>query len=243
MKTQQSRMELIRSMVILALFTALILLMTVTPLGMINLPLIKATILHVPVIIGSVLLGPKKGAFLGLVFGTVSLITNSVTPSLLSFAFSPMIPVPGSGKGSLWALVICFVPRILVGVIPALLWRALAPLARRNMPLRTLCLAVCGGAGAIVNTGLVMGLIYVVFKDGFAFAKGIPEDAVLAAIMAIVGANGVPECIAAVVLTSGVCLALIKATGLGVPAPGKKKGGSEPAVAPAADADKKGESK
>ena len=218
MKTQQNRSQSIRGMVILALFMALIILMGVTPLGMINLPLIKATILHVPVIIGAILLGPAKGAFLGFVFGAVSFVTNSVTPSLLSFAFSPLIPVPGSDRGSLWAVVICFAPRILVGVLPALLWRAMAPLARRNMGLRSVCLGVCGGVGAIVNTGLVMSLIYLLFKDGFAFAKGLSGDAVLGAIMAIVGANGVPECIAAVVLTTGVCLVLMKVTGLGVPA-------------------------
>lgn len=73
-------------------------------------PLIKATILHVPVIIGSILLGPKKGAFLGGIFGLTSLIKNTMMPSALSFAFSPFIPVPGTDRGSLWALVICFVP-------------------------------------------------------------------------------------------------------------------------------------
>ena len=41
--------------ILLCLFIAIILVLAFTPLGMIQLPLIKATILHVPVIIGSVL--------------------------------------------------------------------------------------------------------------------------------------------------------------------------------------------
>ncbi|MEG1858415.1 MAG: ECF transporter S component, partial [Pseudoflavonifractor sp.] len=53
----------IRDLSILAIFTAIMFLLAFTPIGLIDLPLIKATILHVPVIIGAILLGPKKGAF------------------------------------------------------------------------------------------------------------------------------------------------------------------------------------
>ena len=50
-------------MVQVALFAALIIIMAFTPfLGYIPLGFTRATIIHVPVIIGSILLGPKKGA-------------------------------------------------------------------------------------------------------------------------------------------------------------------------------------
>ena len=58
--TRSQRSKQIQSMAILAMFTGIIFLLTFTPLGLIDLPVIKATILHVPVIIGSILLGPKK---------------------------------------------------------------------------------------------------------------------------------------------------------------------------------------
>ena len=57
MKTKK-RNEKVKDQVILALFTAIVLLLAFTPFGLIDLPIIKATILHVPVIIGSVVLGP-----------------------------------------------------------------------------------------------------------------------------------------------------------------------------------------
>ena len=63
-------------------YWGLIILMACTPIGLIDLPLIKATILHVPVIIGSILLGPKKGAFLGAMFGLSSMIKNTLVPAL-----------------------------------------------------------------------------------------------------------------------------------------------------------------
>ena len=56
-------------LVSLALMAAIVILLANTPLGMIQLPVIKATTVHIPVIIGAVLLGPAAGAVLGAVFG------------------------------------------------------------------------------------------------------------------------------------------------------------------------------
>ena len=78
-------------MVQLALLSAIMVVLAVTPLGMINLGFINATTLHIPVIVGAILLGPKAGAFLGGVFGLISLITNTIRPNLSSFAFSPVL--------------------------------------------------------------------------------------------------------------------------------------------------------
>ena len=198
-------------LVLTSMFTALLLVMGFTPLGLIDLPIIKATILHVPVIIGSVLLGPKRGAFLGGVFGAISLWKNTMAPSLLSFAFSPFVPLPGQGSGSFWALVICFVPRILVGVVPYFvvqLFELIPGSASAKLVLRGMGYVLAGAAGTAVNTGLVMGLIGLVLGGSFAAAQGISADAVAGGIMAIVFANGVPEAIAAAVLTPVLCLPL-----------------------------------
>ena len=59
-----------------ALMAAIVILLANTPLGMIQLPVIKATTVHIPVILGAVLLGPMAGAVLGGVFGICSLISN-----------------------------------------------------------------------------------------------------------------------------------------------------------------------
>lgn len=107
-------------LVLLALFTAIIIIMAFTPLGYIPLVVINATIIHIPVILGSLFLGPKKGAFLGFVFGFTSFINNTfkaVTAS--AFVFSPILAVNVVGVSGIFkSLYICFIPRILVGVIP-----------------------------------------------------------------------------------------------------------------------------
>ena len=68
---------------------AVVVLLANTPLGMIQLPITKATTVHIPVILGAVVFGPMAGAILGGTFGICSLISNTLTPNLTSFAFSP----------------------------------------------------------------------------------------------------------------------------------------------------------
>ena len=211
---QSQRRTQVRSLTLLAMFTAILFLLAFTPIGMIDLPIIKATVLHVPVIIGSLLLGPKKGAFLGGMFGLTSLVKNTLAPGLSSFAFTPLIPVPGLDRGSPWALVVCFVPRILVGVTPWLVYALFRRLFRRRGGLRAGGMVLAAVAGAAINTGLVMGLIAVVFRDAYAAAQGIPVEAVLGFVLGIVVANGVPEAIVAAILVPAVCVPIGRALGL-----------------------------
>lgn len=69
-------------MVSVALMAAIVIVLANTPLGMIQLPIIKATTVHIPVILGAILLGPAAGAILGGVFGICSLISNTMAPTL-----------------------------------------------------------------------------------------------------------------------------------------------------------------
>ncbi len=203
-----------RDLALMSLFTAVILLMAFTPLGLIDLPLIKATILHVPVILGAVLLGPKKGAFFGFLFGLTSLIKNTMAPSLLSFAFSPFVPLPGTSSGTPWAVVIAFVPRILVGIVPyyvAIGIRKLLGGQGSKVWARTAAYVLAGASGSIVNTLLVMGTMGLTLKGAFAAAQGISTDAVFGAILTIVFANGVPETIVAAILVPVLCLGVGRA--------------------------------
>lgn len=203
----------IQEMVLTALFTALLLLMCFTPLGLIDLPFIKATTLHIPVIIGSILLGPWRGAFLGGMFGLLSIWKSTIAPSALSFAFSPFIPLPGEAHGSPWALVIALAPRILVGVVPWLVVRLFELIPANKLAMRSVGSIAAGIAGSAVNTLLVMGLMGLTLGGSFAAVKGIGGDEVWGAILAVIFANGIPEAIAAAVITPVVVLALTKVMG------------------------------
>lgn len=198
------------SMVMTALFMAIIAVMTFIPnVGYINLIVIKATLLHVPVIVGSIVLGPKNGAVLGATFGITSLIKNTLEPSLLSFAFSPFYSVGDIG-GNGYSVVIALVPRILVGVVPYFVFVGIEKLMKNNKTRRAIALPIAAAAGSLTNTLLVMNLIYFCFRDEFAAAKSIAVDAVYGAILGIIAVNGTPEAIVAVVIGGAVSLALLR---------------------------------
>lgn len=194
----------------LALFSSLIILLAFIPgIGYIPLGVTRATIIHVPVIIGSIVLGPKMGAVLGGVFGLTSLISNTLTPTVTSFVFTPFFEGAGLGGNPL-SLVICFVPRIIVGVVPYFVYKGVIKLLNKIKGKETVSLITAGICGAMTNTILVMGMIYLFFGESYAKAKEISYDALLGVILGIIGINGVLEAITAAVLTCVICKVLFK---------------------------------
>lgn len=188
-----------------ALMMAVVILLANTPLGMIQLPVIKATTVHIPVILGAVLLGPWAGCILGAVFGICSMISNTVAPTLLSFAFSPfmsMSGIPGALK-AVWISVGC---RILIGLVSGWLWILL----RRLNLNQVISLAAVGFAGGMTNTVTVMSSIYFLLISEYAQARNVGMEAVSGLIMATVTASGVPEALVAAVLTAVIGKVLLK---------------------------------
>ena len=194
-----------QNMVKLALFAGIIVVLSMTPLGYIPLGVIKATTIHIPVILGSILLGWKAGAVLGGIFGLTSLVVNTITPSLTSFVFTPFYSLDGSG-GSLWSLVVCFVPRILVGILPYFIYRSIQKLHGSDI----VSLGIAGFLGSMTNTLLVMNLIYLLFGERWGAAKQISSDLIYKTILGVIAANGIPEAIIAAVITAAVGKVLIK---------------------------------
>lgn len=192
-----------RWMVSVALMAAIVILLANTPLGMIQLPIIKATTVHIPVIIGAVLLGPSAGAILGGVFGICSMISNTTAPTLLSFAFSPFLAEDLLGiVKTLWIAIGC---RILIGVVAGWVWIGLQKLKVSPW----VALPLTGFIGSMTNTIFVMGSIYLLLASQYASAKEVALDAVWGLIMATVTASGIPEAIAAAVLVTALGKALL----------------------------------
>lgn len=184
-----------RWMVSVALMAAIVIVLANTPLGMIQLPIIKATTVHIPVILGAILLGPGAGAILGAVFGICSLISNTMAPTLLSFAFSPFLSttgIPGALK-AIWISVGC---RILIGVAAGWLWVLFTKIKLNQF----IALPIVGFVGSMVNTVTVMGSIYFLFAQQYAEAKEVALTAVFGLVMGTVTASGIPEAIAAAIL-------------------------------------------
>lgn len=180
-----------------AMMAAIVVLLANTPLGMIPLVVTKATTVHIPVILGAILFGPLAGGILGGVFGVCSVIINTFTPSLTSFAFSPFMSTTGLSGAvkALWVAVGC---RILIGVAAGWLWKALSRTRMNNWT----ALSIVGFTGSMVNTVTVMGSILLLFTQQYAQAKEVALEAVSGLILTTVLANGIPEAAVATVLVA-----------------------------------------
>lgn len=90
---------------------AIVIMLGLTPLGFIPLGVLTITSLHIPVIIASILEGPVVGGLVGMIFGFFSLFNAMTRPGPISFVFyNPLISI---------------LPRILIGVVTGLVYKAL----------------------------------------------------------------------------------------------------------------------
>lgn len=194
-----------RYMASLAMLCGVLLVMGMTGIGFIPLPVIKATTMHIPVILGAVLLGPGAGAVLGGLFGLCSIWTNTVTPGLLSFAFSPFMTTEGFA-GVLKSIWIAFGCRVLFGFLAGWLWKGFRKMLRKDY----LALPVSAALATICHTLLVMGSIYLLLAQQYAAAKNVAFGAVFGLIMGTVTASGIPEAIAAAILVTVIGKTLIR---------------------------------
>jgi len=95
---KQSKKLSTRTIAISGVLGAITIMLSVTGLGMIPMPSLagRATIMHVPVILGAILEGPVVGAFTGFIFGLYSFMT-------------PVGAIPADP-------IVRILPRILIGV-------------------------------------------------------------------------------------------------------------------------------
>ncbi len=197
----------VRLMAQIALLAAIMIVMAFTPLGYIPLPFMNATTMHIPVIVGACLLGPKVGGVLGGLFGITSVVKATIQPNITSFVFTPFYSFSPEFSGNWMSLIVAILPRILIGVVAGLVFQGLVKLIRNQ----TVSLAVAGVFGSMTNTIGVMGLIYLLFGEQYAAAGGTDPSLLLGVILGVVCTNGIVEAIIAGVLTAAVCRALLAA--------------------------------
>lgn len=191
----------------MALFLAIEIVLVVTPLGYIQLGLISATIMHIPVIIAGISLGRKAGAQLGFVFGLTSMLNATFRPGPTSFIFSPFITVAGV-SGNWTSLIIAFVPRILTGYLSGLIYQQLQ---KRNVN-DNICVIVAALVGTLTNTIFVLSGIYLFFGPQYAQIMNIAYQALIGVIFTIVATNGIGEAILAVISSLLICKAIAPIT-------------------------------
>lgn len=108
----------VRKMAIVGVLGAISAVLGMTPLGFIPVGPTRATIMHIPVIIGAIMEGPVVGALVGLIFGLFSIFQAMTNPTPVSVVFlNPLVSV---------------LPRILIGVVTYYVYNSLKKLGKKK---------------------------------------------------------------------------------------------------------------
>lgn len=182
----------VRQLTIIGMLSGISIFMGLTGIGFIPLPFMKATIMHIPVIIGAIIEGPIVGATVGLVFGLFSIYQNITAPSILSPIF--MNPI------------VAIIPRVLIGIIAYYVYKFI--INKFNKP--SLAYGFAAAFGTFTNTIGVLGLTYILFSNQYAALKDVDPNAVLGMLSTIVVTNGIPEAIVSVLIVIPVVTGLMK---------------------------------
>lgn len=216
MHLKVSNRDRIKRLTELGVLIALEIIIAFTPLGTIQIGPVAATLGHIPVIIAAVVLGTAEGAFMGFVFGLLSFLywtfVQPMNPT--AFMFTPFCQI-GEIRGSAWSLLICFVPRILIGVVAGETCRLVKKAGGKD----GIAYGLAGALGSATTTVLVLGLTYLLIGQGYVeavFTGGsMPENAMawlLGVIGTVVLTNGIPELVLGALVAIGVGYALLPHT-------------------------------
>lgn len=201
MANESNKTTNVRFLTQLALLSAIIILMALTPIGYIRTPFLTVTLITIPVAVGAIILGPKGGTICGLVFGLTSFYTALTAPSVMMGAFMSVNPV--------FVAILCIVPRILEGFLCGIIYKGLEK-GLKNNPVKY-CLA--GLSCPVLNTLLFMTTLVLFFynceyvvnlKEAFGTTNPF------AFVVALVGVQAVIEAVSCGVVAGIVSQALSK---------------------------------
>ena len=141
---------------------------------------IKPTLVHIPVIVASIMYGPRIGTILGGLLGVISVVTNTVVLLPTSYLFSPFVD-----QGNLASLMIAMVPRLLIGITPYYCYKFIH---------NKFGLVLSGLVGSLTNTVFVLSGIFVFFSTVFG-------GNIKALLATIVSTNAIVEMIISALIT------------------------------------------
>ncbi|MEQ8197497.1 MAG: ECF transporter S component [Clostridiaceae bacterium] len=179
-----------RKLVTTGMLTGITVFLGLTGLGFIQIPPVKATIMHIPVIIGAIIEGPVVGASVGLCFGLFSMYQNFTAPGPTSFIF--------------WNPIIAILPRVLIGLVSYYVYALL----KSRLP--KISIGIAAIAGTLTNTFLVLGLTYIIYAARFAQTIKVDASLVGKTIATIGVVNGIPEALISAFIVIPVVTALKK---------------------------------
>lgn len=189
-----------RELTLLGLLTAILLVMSFTPLGYLNIGPLAITLNMIPVAVAAIALGPVGGTVTGAVFGITSFLQcigvgGSSAMGAILFGINPIL-----------AFIQRFVPRILTGFLLGCIFRGV-----RKLTNHAVASFVTGFCAAFLNTLLFMSALVLLFGNTEYLQGLINGRNVLVFVCTFVGVNAVFEMLASTLITGVLGTVLKKA--------------------------------
>ena len=193
-----------RRTTLLGLLTAILLVLSMTPLGYLNIGPLAISFNMIPVAVGAAALGPVGGAVLGAVFGMTSFmqclgIGGSSQMGVILFDINP-----------LFAFIQRFVPRLVTGFLVGLIYKGVRKFARVHV-----AGCVAGFFAALLNTVLFMGALILLYGNTQYLADLFAGRNIIVFVCTFVGVNAVAEMLVSTAVTGALCTALERARLMG----------------------------
>ena len=180
---------------ILSVFIAIIIVQTSIP-GLGNIPIgpLSVTIIPITVVLAAIVLGTKDGAIVGGVWGLITFVRAFWWPTspLAIYVFTnPLVSI---------------LPRILVGLVAGLIFTRLY---KPNKPYR-MYMSITGFVSSIVNTVVLLGLVYIFYRGDAFNIYHINVDQLLPYLLFVALTNGLVEAFLSSVLVPVIGSPLLK---------------------------------
>ena len=193
-----------RRLVLLAMLAGILLVMSFTPLGYLNIGPLAISLNMIPVAIAAVALGPSGGAVMGAVFGITSClqcvgIGGTSAMGVILFEISPLLTI-----------VQRLIPRVLAGWLAGWVYRGTKKAAGSTLA----CFAT-GFSAALLNTVLFMLALVLLFGNTEYLRNLMGGKNILVFICTFVGINALVEMLAATAVVGSVCSALSRSRLIG----------------------------
>lgn len=176
----------------ISVLIAIQVIIALTPLGSLPAfgPIIMTTA-HIPVIVSSIVLGIHGGIISGTVYGLLSFLVWTFRPvSPIAFLFTPFYSV-GEVSGNFFSLIICFVPRILIGILTFVFIKIIFKNCKNKF--------IKNFFGAFISnmicSFILLFFVYMFFGQSYSIVLGVEYKSIVFVIMSTFLFNSIPESI------------------------------------------------
>jgi len=183
----------VRKMAIMGVLSGISIMLSMSPLGYIQLGPLAITTMTIPVVIGAIMEGPKAGATIGLIFGISSMIRalNGLSGPTGFTLMNPLVSV---------------LPRVLIGIVAYYSFNIAMKLFK-NVYISG---CISGALASITNTVGVLGMIYVIYAERYAATLNQSPSSAKALLLGIATTNGIAEALGGALVVSAAVVALRK---------------------------------